>query len=52
MDMNPVSCYVFSEVCSLFLQSNIKKLDVFRMSTSHTSCFQEEKHDADFFLMF
>ena len=46
--MNPESRNVFSEVCSFYGQI-LKKLDVFRMSTFHTSCFQEEKHDANFF---
>ena len=46
MDMNPESRNVFSEVCSFYSQI-LKILMFFRMSTSHTSCFQ---HDADFVL--
>ena len=48
--MNPESHYVFSEVCSFYSQILKKNRDVYRMSTSHSSCFQEEKHDVDLFL--
>ena len=48
MDMNPESRYVFSEVCSFYSQI-LKKLDVYRMSTSHTTCYEEENHDVDLF---
>ena len=48
MDMNPESRYVLSEVCSFYSQI-FTKVDVYRMNTSHTSCYEEEKHDVDLF---
>ena len=47
MDMNPESRYVFSEVCSFY--SQIFKNYVYIMNTSHTSNFQEEKQDVNYF---
>ena len=48
MDMNPESRYVFSEVCSFYSQI-FKNFMFNRMNTSHTSSFQEEKQDVNYF---
>ena len=47
--MNPESRHVHPEVCSFYSQIFLKKLDVYRMNTPHTTCYEEEKHDVDLF---